>query len=147
MSFFKKLFDNYKTEFVQNSNNSIDWSRMHSNWGIYQYLLMFLKDNLDNNLKGKRPVELSKDELISLINQLIKAYTELGRSPKSKSERENFNILKSSTNWKNLILEFPNEYLELTIFMLGSEFESVYKDYKLNTDSEKDPTEFNLINI
>tara|TARA_B100000989_G_C19414164_1_gene415701 strand:+ start:72 stop:452 length:381 start_codon:yes stop_codon:yes gene_type:complete len=125
MGFFRDLKNNYKDEFINEPKNSIDWSAFHT-LRLYDFLV-YCSD-------GKRPIQLTQNEVLNLYKKLYNEYKTIHGL--NNEDGIAFNKIKTSGNWKKLYSDYPVHYLGYVLMLLSSLINKAYEDTQVEFSFE-----------
>tara|TARA_X000000950_G_C13586507_1_gene525557 strand:+ start:119 stop:508 length:390 start_codon:yes stop_codon:yes gene_type:complete len=122
MNLFKNLKRTYEEEVKNDPKNIVKWNVFYT-LKIYKFFIHFLK--------GIRPVQLTDKEVIILFDDLKKEQSK--HQIKDKSIFSQRSISKGS--WEKHYNEYPYEFLDYIIFLLGDVIDQAYDNYEFDFDN------------
>lgn len=123
MGFFKELSNNFKEEFVDSPKNNIDWDGFYS-LKLYKFLVYYSGN--------RRPVQMTKNEVIEIYNKLHNEYQNINRP--NNEDIDAFTKISRSGEWKMLYSTYPDNYLALVCMLLSEAINRAYEDTQLKFD-------------
>lgn len=123
MGFFKDIRNSFKEEFIESPKNTIDWDVFYS-LKLYKFLVYYSGN--------RRPVQMTKNEVIEIYNKLHNEYQNIKRPNDEDSSA--FNKIQNSGEWKLLYSTYPENYLELVCGLLSNAINRAYEDTQVNFD-------------
>ena len=123
MGFFKDLSNNFKEEFIETPKNTIDWDVFYS-LKLYKFLVYYSGN--------KRPVQMTKDEVIEIYKKLHNEYKNIKRP--NNEDADAFSKIQSSGDWRKLYSTYPENYLQLVGGLLSNALNRAYEDTQVDFD-------------